>query len=46
MSEVYVFIGYCKQTKEDLFYNSQENKVLMSMNSIILEDDYMNNNKI
>ena len=39
--ELYNFIGYPKGTKGWLFYNPREQIVLVSTNTIFLEDDYI-----
>ena len=42
-----MFLGYSKETKDFfiffIFYNHKDNKVLVSINAKILEDDYVNN---
>ena len=40
-SEVYMFVGYLKGTKGDLFYSLQDNKVFASTNATFLEYNYM-----
>ena len=42
-TEVCMFLGYSKETKGYLFYNHKDNKVFVSSNAKILEDDYVNN---
>ena len=44
-SEVCLFVGYPKRTKDDLFYNPNDQKVFVSTNVIYLEEDYMMNHK-
>ena len=44
-SEVFVFVGYPKETKGNLFYSSQDRKVIVSTHFTSLEEDYMNNFK-
>ena len=39
--EVCTFIGYPKRAKGWLFYNSKEQKVLISTNALFREEDYM-----
>ena len=38
-----MFLGYSKETKGYLFYNHRDNKVFVSTNAKILEDNYVNN---
>ena len=40
-SELCYFVGYSKGTKGWLFYDIKEHIVLVSMDVIFLEDDYM-----
>ena len=40
-----MFIGYPKGTRDGIFYNLKENKVIISTHPTFLEDDYMNNFK-
>ena len=42
-TEVFMFLGYSKETKGYLFYNHKDNKVFVSTNAKVLEDDYVNN---
>ena len=42
-TEVYMFLGYSKETKGYLFYNHKDNKVFVSTNTKFLKDDYVNN---
>ena len=44
-TEVFLFIGYPKGTKGYLFYNNQEQRVLVSTNARFLEENYMIDNK-
>ena len=44
-SYVCLFVGYSKGTKGYLFYDPQEQKVIVSTNAQFLEEDYMINNK-
>ena len=44
-SEVCYFIGYPKGTFGWYFYDSREQKVFISTNSVFLEDDYIMNHK-
>ena len=39
------FVGYPKDTKGYLFYDPQEQKVIVSTNVRFLEEDYTINNK-
>ena len=41
--EVWLFLGYSKETKSYLFYNHKDNKVFVSTNAKFLEEDYVNN---
>ena len=40
-----MFIGYPKGTRDIIFYNPKEKKVIVSIHTTFLEDDYMNNFK-
>ena len=40
-SKVCTFVGYAKGAKGWLFYNPREQKVLVSTNTVFLEEDYM-----
>ena len=42
-TEVFMILGYSKETKGYLFYNHKDNKVFVSTNAKFLEDDYVNN---
>ena len=42
-TEVCMFLGYSKETKDYLFYNHKDKKVFISTNTKFLEDDYVNN---
>ena len=42
---VFFFVGYPKGTKGYMFYDPQEQKVIVSTNARFLEEDYMMNNK-
>ena len=42
-SEVYLFVGYPKETRGYLFHSHIDNKVFVSTNAKFLENDYMNN---
>ena len=44
-TEVCLFIGYPKGTRGGFFYSSSYNKVIVSTNAKILEEDYVNNFK-
>ena len=44
-SNVCLFVGYPKGTKGYIFYDPQEQKVIVSTNARFLEEDYMMNNK-
>ena len=44
-SNVCLFVGYPKGTKGYMFYDPQEQKVIVSTNARFLEEDYMMNNK-
>ena len=44
-SKVYYFIGYPKGTYSWYFYNLREQKMFVSTNAILLEDDYIMNYK-
>ena len=44
-TEVCLFVGYPKGTKGYLFYDPQEQRVLVSTNTHFLEEDYMIDNK-
>ena len=44
-TEVCLFVGYPKGTKGYLFYDPQEQRVLVSTNARFLEEDYMIDNK-
>ena len=44
-SEVFLFVGYPRETKDYLFYNPKEQRVLVSTNACFLEQDYMLDNK-
>ena len=44
-SDVCLFVGYPKGTKGYMFYDSQEQMVLVSTNARFLEEDYMIDNK-
>ena len=43
--EVCLFVGYPKGTKGYLFYDPKEQRVLVSTNARLLEQDYMIDNK-
>ena len=43
--DVYLFVGYPKGIKGYLFYDSKEQRVLVSTNACFLEEDYMIDNK-
>lgn len=40
-----MFVGYPKETKEGLFYDPNEQKVIVSTHAIFLKESYMNNFK-
>ena len=42
-SEVFLLVGYPKETRGYLFYSRKDNKVFVSTNAKFLENDYMNN---
>ena len=44
-SEVCLFVGYPKGTKDYIFYDPKEQRMLVSTNSRFLEQDYMIDNK-
>ena len=44
-SNVCLFVGYHKGTKGYLFYDPQEQKVIVSINAWFLEENYMIDNK-
>ena len=44
-TDVCLFVGYPKGTKGHLFYNPQEQRVLVSTNARFLKEDYMIDNK-
>ena len=44
-SDVCLFVGYPKGTKDYLFYDPKEQRVLVSTNTCFLEEDYMIYNK-
>ena len=44
-SNVCLFVGYPKETKCYMFYDPQDQTVIVSTNAIFLEEDYMINNK-
>ncbi|KAL8543346.1 hypothetical protein ACS0TY_004042 [Phlomoides rotata] len=41
-----MFIGYLRGTKEGLFYSLKDQRIVISMHSRFLEDDYMSNRKL
>ena len=45
MAIVFLFVGYPKGTKGYMFYDPQEQRVLVSTNVCFLEDDYIIDNK-
>ena len=45
MTDVCLFVGYPKGSKGYLFYDPQEQKVIVSTNTWFLEEDYMIDNK-
>ena len=45
-SKVCMFVGYPKGIRGDLFYSSQDRKVIVSTHFTSLEEDYMNNFKL
>ena len=45
MSDVCLFVGYLKGTKGYMFYNPWEQRVLVSTNPHLLEEDYVIDNK-
>ena len=45
MTDVFLFVGYPKRTKGYMFYDSQEQRVLVSTNACILKENYMIDNK-
>ena len=45
MTDVCLFVDYIKGTKDYLFYDPQEKRVLVSINVRFLEEDYMIDNK-
>ena len=44
-SKLCLFIGYPKETKGDLFYDPQENRVFVSTNATFLEEDHVRNHQ-
>ena len=44
--DVCLFVGYPKDTKGYMFYDPQEQRVLVSTNARFLEEDYMIDNKL
>ena len=42
-SEVCLLVGYSKEFRGYLFYSRNDNKVIVSINAIFLENEYMNN---
>ena len=42
-SEVCLLVGYSKEFRGYLFYSHNDNKVIVSINAIFLENEYMNN---
>ena len=44
-TDVCIFMGYPKGMKGYIFYDPQEQKVLVSTNACFLEEDYMIENK-
>ena len=40
-TELYLFVGYPKETKCGLFYSSKDNKVFILTNDRFLEDDHI-----
>ena len=44
-TEVGMFVGYPKDTRQGLFYSPSDKKVFVSTNATFLEDDYMKNFK-
>ena len=45
-SDVCLFVGYPKGTKGYMFYDPQEQRVIVSTNARFLEEDYMIDNKL
>ena len=45
ISEVGLFVGYPRGTKDYLFYDPKEQRVIVSTNARFLEQDYMLDNK-
>ena len=45
-SELYLFVGYPKETKGYVFYSLFDNKTFVSTNARFLEDDFMKNAKL
>ena len=43
--DVCLFVGYPKRKKGYLFYDSKEQRVLVTTNALFLEEDYMIDNK-
>ena len=46
MTNVCLFVGYPKGTNDYLFYDPQEQRVLVSTNTRFLKEDYMIDNKL
>ena len=44
-SKLCLFVGYLKETKGGLFYDSQENRVSVSTNATFLEKDHVRNHQ-
>lgn len=44
-SRICLFVGYPKETKGGLFYDPQDNKVIVSNNATFLEEDHMKNHQ-
>ena len=45
MTDVCLFVGYPKGTKGYLFYDPQDQRVIVSTNTCFLEEDYLMDNK-
>ncbi|KAL8546964.1 hypothetical protein ACS0TY_006611 [Phlomoides rotata] len=44
-SELRLFVGYHRGTKGGLFYSPKDQRIVVSIHSRFLEDDYMSNRK-
>ena len=44
-SKVCLFVGYPKETRGGLFFDSQENRVFVSTNATFLEEDHIRDHR-